>query len=52
MDPDKIAQLANLLRESGNKLLNDNFKLTLSGKYKHNQLNSDVFINSTNFPRF
>lgn len=33
MDPEKIKQLANLLRESGDKVLNDNFKLTLSGEH-------------------
>lgn len=44
MDPEKIAQLANLLRESGNKLLNDNFKLTLSGKFQFSFLNSSFAI--------
>lgn len=32
MDSAKITQLAQLLRESGDKVLNDNYKLTLSGQ--------------------
>lgn len=36
MDPEKISLLAKLLRESGDKVLNDNFKLTLSGESELN----------------
>lgn len=32
MDPKQISSLAKLLRDSGDKVLNCNFKLTLSGK--------------------
>lgn len=33
MQIDCLAGLARLLRDSGDKVLNANFKLTLSGKY-------------------
>lgn len=34
MEWNDILSLAHLLRESGDKVLNNNFKLTLSGKNK------------------
>lgn len=32
MDPQEISRLAKHLRQSGDKVLNSNFKLTLSGE--------------------
>ena len=33
MDPQKITELAKLLRDNGDKILSSEFTLTLSGKY-------------------
>lgn len=35
MDPKEISNFATLLRNNGDKVLNSEYKLTLSGKYKN-----------------